>query len=105
MAKIKEGQSLSENVRYSQKDKMRHLADKSKKGTKDSNGNTLSDFERGRNFGRSEEIGKSLGAYAFAKAKEDGDTVKMAEMQATRAEIKAQRLREREQYKSSKGKK
>ena len=52
-----------EKKRYTQKEKMHHLAQKSKKGAKDNSGNELSDFQRGRNFGRSEEIGRQLGRY------------------------------------------
>ncbi len=91
-----------EKKRYTQKEKMHHLAQKSKKGAKDNSGNELSDFQRGRNFGRSEEIGRQLGRYKYNQAKAVGDTVTMENMKATRAQIRANKAAERAAYRAQK---
>lgn len=66
--------------RYTKKQKMRHLAQKSKKGAKSNAGNELSDFQRGVNYGRAQEIGNQLGDYKWRKSDK-----------AQREQIKAER--------------
>lgn len=94
--KFGESLSGSESPRYSQKEKMHYFSQRSKVGTTDSTGQPLSDFERGRSFGRSEEIGNNLGRFAYSKADESGK----AQMRATRADIKASKLQSRADYKA-----
>lgn len=54
--------------RYTKKQKMHHLAQKSKKGAKSNAGNELTDFQRGVNFGRAQEIGNQLGDYKYRQS-------------------------------------
>lgn len=91
-----------EKKRYTQKEKMHHLAQKSKKGAKDNNGIELSDFQRGRNFGRSEEIGRQLGRHKYKQAQRVGDTATLALMEMESAQRRAKRDRERAAYKAEK---
>lgn len=92
----------NERKQYTQKEKMHYFAQQSKKGAKKANGQPLSDFERGVAFNKSQQIGQQLGRYKWKKAKEAGDEKTIAEMRATRAEIRAQRKREIAEYKARK---
>ena len=59
-------------AKFSKKEKAKYFAAKSKKGAVSQNGAVLSDFQRGRNFGRAEQIGQERGQHAYRSADEAG---------------------------------
>ena len=59
-------------AKFSKKEKAQYFANKSKKGAVSKNGAVLSDFQRGRNYGRAEQIGQERGQHAYRCADESG---------------------------------
>lgn len=83
----------SARKRYTKKEKMHHLAEKSQQGATSNAGIPLSDFQRGVNFGRAQEIGNQLGDYKWRKSNE-----------AERQEIKAERVRQKQKQERKRAK-
>lgn len=80
--------------RYSKKEKMHHLAQKSKQGATSNAGNPLSDFQRGVNYGRAQEIGNQLGDYKWRKSNKE----ERAQLKAERKAYKDKAEKKREKY-------
>lgn len=79
--------------RYTKKEKMHHLAEKSQQGATSNAGIPLSDFQRGVNFGRAQEIGNQLGDYKWRKSNK-----------AERQQIKAERVRQKQKQERKRAK-
>ncbi len=80
--------------RYTKKEKAAHFAEKSRVGAVSNNGQPLSDFQRGRNFGRAEQINQDRGDYKWRKS----DKATRDEIHAARVRYQQKQDREREKY-------
>ena len=80
--------------RYSKKEKAAHFAEKSKKGAVSNNGVPLTDFQRGRNYGRAEQINQDRGSYAWRKSDKAGRD----EIQVKRENYKKKKEEKRAKY-------
>lgn len=80
--------------RYTRAEKAAHFAEKSRVGAVSNAGVPLSDFQRGRNFGRAEQINQERGDYKWRKSNKS----QREQIQAERAAFERKQDRKRAIY-------